>query len=124
MGGARLDNEVLWREHTKGKQTYGQLADKYRCSAKTIRRRLDKVKIASGKVDPEEVVVLMDTTYFGRVFGVMLFKDAAGGENLYKQYVKYETNRLYANSIANLTRAGLYYQSNCLRWPQRIVPAF
>ena len=48
----------------------------------------------------------MDTTYFGREFGVMLFKDAATGGNLYKQYVKYETNRQYANSIANLKEQG------------------
>ena len=106
IGGARLDNNVLWREYTKGKQTYRQLADKYGCSAKTVGRRLDKVKVASGKVEPGEVVVLMDTTYFGRVFGVMLFKNAGSGANLHKQYVKYETNRLYAENIATLKEQG------------------
>jgi hypothetical protein len=37
-----------------------------------------------------EVVVLMDTTYWGRNFGVMLFKDAITKENLLKYYVKKE----------------------------------
>jgi DNA-binding Lrp family transcriptional regulator len=106
VGGARLDNRVLWQEYTKGKQTYRQLADKYGCSAKTIGRRLDKVEVASGKANSGEVVVLMDTTYFGRIFGVMLFKNALGGENLYKQYVKYETNKLYAENIEKLKEQG------------------
>jgi len=48
----------------------------------------------------------MDTTYFGRSFGVMLFKDATSGENLFKQYVKYETNQLYANGIVHLKEQG------------------
>jgi hypothetical protein len=48
----------------------------------------------------------MDTTYFGRTFGVMLFKDAISGKNLYKQYVKNETNQLYADGIAYLRKEG------------------
>jgi len=48
----------------------------------------------------------MDTTYFGRTFGVMLFKDALSGKNLFKQYVKYETNQLYAQGINILKRKG------------------
>jgi len=53
----------------------------------------------------------MDTTYFGRGFGVMLFKDAYSGKNFYKQYVKYETNQLYAQGIAHLNSKGLGIQA-------------
>lgn len=52
------------------------------------------------------IVVLMDTTYFGRVFGVMLFKDAYTGENLYKTYVKIETNKEYLTGITHLIEQG------------------
>lgn len=52
------------------------------------------------------VVVLMDTTYFGRSFGVMLFKDALSGENLLKYYVPYETNALYHRGIETLWQQG------------------
>ena len=34
----------------------------------------------------------MDTTYWGRNFGVMLFKDNITKENLLKYYVQNETN--------------------------------
>lgn len=36
----------------------------------------------------------------------MLFKDAASGENLFKQYVKYETNQMYAGGISHLKEQG------------------
>jgi hypothetical protein len=48
----------------------------------------------------------MDTTYFGRLFGVMLFKDAYSGENLLKFYVKNETNLLYRKGIEILFNKG------------------
>jgi len=48
----------------------------------------------------------MDTTYWGRGFGVMLFKDAYTKENLLKYYVKYETNTQYIFGVNELKRAG------------------
>jgi hypothetical protein len=48
----------------------------------------------------------MDTTYFGRGFGVMLFRDAYSGVNLYKVFVKTETNQQYANGIKYLRQQG------------------
>jgi len=48
----------------------------------------------------------MDTTYWGRNFGVMLFKDALTKENLLKYYVKHETNALYATGISELEALG------------------
>lgn len=106
IGGERLNNEVLWHDYVEGKQTYAQLACKHSCSSKTIQRRLDKARTRATPSSPKEVVVLMDTTYFGRRLGVMLFKDALGGENLYKTYVKTETNQLYAQGIDYLKQKG------------------
>jgi hypothetical protein len=48
----------------------------------------------------------MDTTYWGRGFGVMLFKDALSKENLLKYYVKTETNALYLEGINTLISKG------------------
>ena len=74
----------MWYEYEKGKQTYGQLAHKYGCSKKTIQRKLDLFNISLVSIKSREVIVLMDTTYWGRQFGVMLFKDAKTNENLLK----------------------------------------
>jgi hypothetical protein len=83
-----------------------QLSIKYGCSTKTIQRRIDKVSLSLPEQRAQDVVVLMDTTYFGRCFGVMLFKDAYSGKNLYKSYVKTETNQQYADGINHLLQNG------------------
>ncbi len=48
----------------------------------------------------------MDTTYWGRNFGVMLFKDSITKENLLKYYVINETNALYIEGIKELGGRG------------------
>lgn len=48
----------------------------------------------------------MDTTYFGRKFGIMVFKDAYSGQILHKKYVEYETNALYKSGIDYLITRG------------------
>jgi hypothetical protein len=53
----------------------------------------------------------MDTTYFGRKFGVMVFKDSITGQILFKQYVKQETNKLYLEGVKEITRRGIAIQS-------------
>ncbi len=53
----------------------------------------------------------MDTTYFGRKLGVMVFKDSISGQILYKQYLKQETNKQYLAGIEEITRRGIKIQS-------------
>lgn len=53
----------------------------------------------------------MDTTYFGRTFGVMVFKDSISGQILYKQYVKQENNKLYLSGIEEIRRRGISIQA-------------
>ena len=48
----------------------------------------------------------MDTTYWGRIFGAMLFKDDITKENLLKYYVKNETNSIYRQGIEELKTRG------------------
>jgi len=76
MGSNRIDKVTIWEEYTLGKQTYAQLSKKYGCSIKTIQRRLDTYFINNTQPKARKVIVLMDTTYWGRNFGAMLFKDA------------------------------------------------
>ena len=46
---------------------------------------LDKVQIIKRKEFSAVAIVVMDTTYFGRGFGVMVFKNSLDGIVLYKQ---------------------------------------
>jgi hypothetical protein len=102
---------LIWQEYLQGKQTYLQLSLKYNCSIKTIQRKLDQVQVRKQTTFSGVVNVLMDTTYFGRKFGVMVFKDSLTGQILYKQYVKQETNKLYLSGIEEITRRGIKIQA-------------
>ncbi len=104
--GTRLNSFAIWEEYTKGKQTYIQLSKKYNCSKRTIQRKIDLHQIFIPKKEPRKVVILMDTTYWGRNFGAMLFKDSYTKENLLKYYVKTETNALYIQGINELKKQG------------------
>jgi hypothetical protein len=102
--------DEIWHLYSSGKQTYGQLAEQFGCSTKTIQRRLDRALIVKGKEFSGVAVVIMDTTYFGRGFGVMVFKNSHDGVVLYKQYVRYETNALYLAGISEISRRGIAVQ--------------
>ena len=103
-GRSRIHVQVLWEEYTKGKQTYKQLSEKYWVSVPTIRKLLDttRVPIIQGIGKNKEVVVVMDTTYFWRVYGVMVFRDPKFHKNLLRKKVKYETKDLYHQGIKEL----------------------
>ena len=106
LGGNRINAAELWREYSGLKQTYSQLAEKYGCSARTIKRKLDAYTPPRGTASPCKVVVVMDTTYWGRRYGAMLFKDALTGRDLLWYFVKNETNALYSQGIAELEGMG------------------
>jgi hypothetical protein len=100
----------LWQLYSSGKQTYIQLSEQFGCSTRTIQRRLDKVSIINRKEFTNVAVVIMDTTYFGRGFGVMVFKNSLDGVVLFKQYVRYETSALYFSGISEIIRRGITVQ--------------
>ena len=74
-------------------------------------RRIDQVSIGKNDHFEKVVNVVMDTTYFGRGFGVMVFKDSISGQFLYKQYVRHKTNQLYLSGIEEIARRGISIQA-------------
>ncbi len=106
IGGERIEPEQIWKEYQEGKQTHLQLSIKYKCSKRTIQRKLDLHTITTPNKLARPVIILMDTTYWERNFGVMLFKDEITKENLLKYYVKTETNALYKKGVEELKSKG------------------
>lgn len=75
------------------------MSKKYKLSVKTIRLKLSEYEIKLSEYVPRETVIIMDTTYFKRGFGVMVFRDAVQKNNLFWNYVNYETIQLYKRGI-------------------------
>jgi len=104
-----VNSQELWEQYTKGKQTYQQLSATYGISIYKVRKLLDSVimKQKSPKVPKKKgIVVITDTTYFGRSYGIMVFRCEALQKNLLWKTVKYETKQLYQEGIKELEQAG------------------
>lgn len=66
----------------------------------------------------------MDTTYFGRNFGVMVFKNSLDGAVLLKRYVRCETVAGYVDGIAEIVRRGISVQAIVCDGRRGVVQAF
>jgi transposase-like protein len=66
----------------------------------------------------------MDTTYWGRGFGVMLFKDNITKENLLKYYVKTESNSKYIEGINSLIASGFSVKAIVCDGRKGLINAF
>ena len=78
----------------------------FNLSIVTVQKIIDKYQIIKADLPPGKTVVIMDTYYFRRSFGVMVFRDAYTHKNLYWQYIKYETIDLYRQGIKYLKNTG------------------
>ena len=86
-GGIRRDKSQVITDYVEGKQTLEQLAIKYDVNEKTIRRNLEGIRYVYKIAKYKEVVIQMDTTYWGRNFGLMVIRDALRGNVLWHKYV-------------------------------------
>jgi len=89
----------LWRDYVFGKQTVSQLSERYGVSQSTVRRKLDQIRVPRIISSSKSVVVLMDTTYWGRNFGAVIFKDYRTKRILWRKFVRYETLADYKEGI-------------------------
>ena len=106
VGGERQDDAEHWHEYVDRKQTYREIGEAHGVSAKTVQRRQMRYQSERPRKEPRGVIVLMDTTYWGRAYGVMHFKDAIKNENHLKYFVTSETVERYVQGIAELERMG------------------
>jgi hypothetical protein len=81
----------LWQEYHSHKQTFKELAKRYGVSESTIKRRLRAVtENFECKDFPVGGTVLLDTTYFGRDWGVAVAMDSVSRKKLWRKYVRHE----------------------------------
>lgn len=73
---------------------------------KWIKTKLDAVAPISETMVPEKTVLVIDTTYFGEEFGVMVFRCAKRKKNLLWKVVPYETNAEYLAGVRELESKG------------------
>ena len=105
-GGIRRDKAQVITDYIEGKQTMSQLAEKYKVSTKTIARDLTGMRYVQKISKYKQVVIQMDTTYWGRGFGLMVIKDSLRNRILWRKYVTHETIADYLEGVTWLERHG------------------
>ena len=106
LGGIRRDKSQVISEYIEGKQTRKQLAAKYGVSVRTIERDLEGMRYVQKVSKDRSVVIQMDTTYWGRDFGLMVVKDAYRNKILWRKYVRHETTADYLEGVSWLKEHG------------------
>jgi hypothetical protein len=71
-----------------------------------VQRQLQEVETPKKELAPDEVVIVMDTTYFKRFFGVMVFRCPHRKKNLLWKFLPYETIAAYKDGILLLESQG------------------
>ena len=67
-------NVALWNDYVDGKQTLKQLGAKHGRSHVSIRKQLDTVIVTEQQLTSQATVIIADTTFWGRHYGVCVFR--------------------------------------------------
>ena len=106
LGGRRRNKVQVITDYVEGKQTLSQLAQRYRISERTIQRDLAGMRFVRKIAKVKDVTIQLDTTYWGRNFGLMVIKDALRNKILWHKYVRKETISQYMEGISWLKSNG------------------
>lgn len=106
IGGRRRNKIQVITDYVEGKQTIEQLSIKYGVSCRTIQRDLNEMRYVQKISKYKDVTIQMDTTYWGRNFGLMVIKDALRNKILWRKYVRYETIKDYLEGVEWLKSQG------------------
>ena len=100
VGGRRRDKTQVITDYVEGKQTLLQLSAKYKVSERTIRRDLKQMRFVQKVAKYRDVTIQLDTTYWGRRFGLMVIKDALRNKVLWHKYVSHESINQYMEGVS------------------------
>lgn len=115
---------TLWRQYIWQRQTVEQLAAKYRKSGKWIRQRLDKAPVSKFHLQPQPVVGIADITFWGRGYGVLVFRSWDLKQNLYWTEVMTETAAVYREGRQILESLGYVFDAIVLDGRKGIKEVF
>jgi len=107
VGGTRIDPLKLWQEYLYNKQTYKEIAIRYGISESTVKRRIRLICEEWYQSIPKRTgYILLDTTYFGRNWGVLVAMDVQSGKVVYRKYIRHERITDYVECVSILENNG------------------
>lgn len=99
----------VWEDYCNHYFTIADLCDKYQKSHTTIEKYLNSYQVPALEYKSSGEVIIMDTTYFGRSYGVLIVIDANSKETLYRKELG-RTERVidYWNAIYDLAKHNIH----------------
>lgn len=97
---------MLWNEYVDGKQTLAQLGAKHHRSHVSIRRQLDAMIVPEQRLTPQPTVIIADTTFWGRKYGVCVFRSPTLKKNIWWHEVESERMMHYRFGRSILAEKG------------------
>lgn len=93
--------QTLWEEYSVGKQTLSEIGTKVGRSYKWVRTRLGEVAVLPDLIEPQPTIIVPDTTFWGRRYGVCVFRSWTLKRNLWWGEVSTEVmaNYYYGRKI-------------------------
>ena len=123
--GTDVSEEDLWKAYQQQKQTIKELSERFDMSVATVKRRLHDIK--REWVHPPlsgSGFLHLDTTYWGRSFGVLLALDHATGRPLYIAFVKSETTKDYEDAVQSVKERGYTIDGIIIDGKQSLFKSF
>lgn len=87
--------QTIWHKFVWRRQTISQLAREYKRSLNWVRRQLNQSKVVIKLVPPQEAVLVLDATFFKRIFGVLVVRAPHLKRNIYWKEIASETINEY-----------------------------
>ncbi|KKR33552.1 MAG: hypothetical protein UT66_C0037G0017 [candidate division CPR2 bacterium GW2011_GWC1_39_9] len=107
----QLFQQKLWHEYIFKRQTINQLASKYNKGKDWIRNQLSLVKVKVTEIIPQPLVLIADSTFFKRTFGVIVFRAPHLKKNIYWKEIRTETIDSYKEARIILERQGFEFKA-------------
>jgi hypothetical protein len=97
----QLLHDYIWK-----RQNLAQLAEREKRSPRWVRQQLDAIDLKFQSLPPQATVIIADVTFWGRSYGVCVFRSPSLKRNLCWTEVEQETGAVYAQSLKGLLERG------------------
>ena len=98
--------QTLFKQYVWGRQTIEQLAEQTKKSHVWVKKQLDNALGLERHLTPQPTVVAVDMTFWGRAYGVIVFRSPTLKENICWAESQFETPWVYKKGLEHLLKKG------------------
>lgn len=97
---------IIWKKFVWERRTMKQLSREYKKSLNWIRLKLDQALVERTIIKPQNSILILDATFFKRVFGIMVARSPHLKRNIYWKEINSETIAEYLNTKLVIEKMG------------------